>query len=112
MKLKKIRARGAGTPTSAACCATVSVGGLTLQQDSWSQSGQPHYQQEGEHLEQQERSINTESGCVCVNNIMHAYNVHCTCPTFTPLVGSLTPPKHIHIRHGSGNGILRICMLH
>ena len=43
---------------------------------------------------------------VCVNNIMYAYTAHCTCPTFTPLVGSLTPPKHIHTRHGSGNGIL------
>ena len=52
--------------------------------------------------------VNTESVCVCVhvNNIMHAYTVHCTCPPFTSLVGTLTPPKHIHMRHGNGNGIL------
>ena len=76
MKLKNIRARGAGTPTCAECCATCSVcvGGLTLQQDSWSQSGQPHYQQEGEHLGQQERS--TLSLCVCVC-ITHAC-IYCT----------------------------------
>ena len=97
MKLKNVRADGAGTPTCAACCATVSV----LVDSVWTASLSA-----GRRASGATGAVNTESGCVCVNNIMHAYTVHCTCPTFTPLVGTLTPPKHIHIRHGSGNGEL------